>query len=627
MANLIIGTAGHVDHGKTALIQALNGFEGDETNEEKRRGITINLSFSHLSRNEDNIAFIDVPGHENLIKTMISGAFGFDACMLIIAANEGIKPQTMEHAQILNALGIKSAILVITKCDLVSENQATTTLNEVKKYLSEFTQITPLESFLVSAKTGVGIQDLTNYLFTLKPCKRGENNVFRYYIDRIFGIKGRGVVVTGSVLSGAVKCGEKLYNVDLGEIFGVKGLQIHGNDVESATAPARVAINLQGNCEKLKIGQILSKKGFWRGFKEIDCEIKFFGDRVNSDISSRTNFSVNSQLNSQNSSRNVVFCVGSKQVNAKITRLEGDFFSAKFDKEMFLAFGEKFILLENGRASGGGEVLNPIGEPMKKAQKIELLKILSKRDFIGAFALLATFHKHGFGLISSYQRFGLNAQDAMEIASGLNGVFLDKNAACIYTQTARNDVKNAVLNLINKNKNAIFSANSLNLKLSWASANLIELALDELASEKIVQKNGNIYVKFGTNLVELEKSLKDKIYEIIKNKGIAPDAPYNIYDDLDIDRDIGDSALRELCTSKKIIRLEHNLYIESSALNLAVNSLRKIITERGHANVQNVKAELNISRKFALAYLEYLDKFDDIKREGDDRFFIKNESI
>lgn len=199
MSNIIIGTAGHIDHGKTALIRALNGFEGDSTNEEKQRGITIDLSFSNLTRAERNIAFIDVPGHEKLIKNMIAGAFGFDYVMLAVSAKESLMPQTIEHIEILSLLGIKNLILVITKKDLVDEKILKEQEKKIVEFLNEFEfNIKFIKA--VSIYDEKSIEDLKNTLFTISNSTKNEENFFRFYVDRVFSVKGSGTVVTGTVL-------------------------------------------------------------------------------------------------------------------------------------------------------------------------------------------------------------------------------------------------------------------------------------------------------------------------------------------------------------------------------------------------------------------------------------------
>ncbi|MGB6328260.1 MAG: GTP-binding protein, partial [Halarcobacter sp.] len=198
MNNYIVGTCGHIDHGKTALIKALNGFEGDTTKEEKQRGITIDLSFSNISNGSSNIAFIDVPGHEKLVKNMIAGAFSFDCVMIVVSASEKIMPQTTEHLQILSLLGVKNAILTITKKDLVEENMLPKIKEEIEEYVKEY-GFNLLFSTAVSIYDEASIEELRDKLFSLNANTKIEENFFRYYIDRVFSSPGAGTIVTGTV--------------------------------------------------------------------------------------------------------------------------------------------------------------------------------------------------------------------------------------------------------------------------------------------------------------------------------------------------------------------------------------------------------------------------------------------
>lgn len=601
--NLIIGTAGHIDHGKTALIKELNGFEGDKLEEEKKRGITIDLSFSNLSKNEQNIAFIDVPGHENLVKTMISGAYGFDACLFVVAANDGLMPQSLEHLEVLNLLGVRSLVVALTKCDLVDTKTIEVRKKEIINAVSGYENLSILEIFAVSVKDKESIDDLRNYLFTLRPKNRDTEGIFRYYIDRVFSLKGIGNVVTGTVLEGAVTKNEKLYNYDAGKEVQVRSVQSHDKFVDRAGVSSRVALNLTGvDLSELKKGQLLSKKGFFRGFREIDAVV--FAKALSH-------------------GQSVTFCVGAKAVPAKALILsqkaDSLFVSFKFQSDMFLKFDEPFVLISGGRVIGGGRVLNPIMEPLKKNTKISFLSALLKRDLPAAFALLKDSHKNGFGIISSYQRFGIAHEEAVGIAKALPGVFVDEKALNIYDASAASRVKEIVKFIVEKNAYAMFSASSVSLKLSWASERLCQKALDELESAKLISKNDGVYTKFGVDLSELKEKLEERIYKILDDADLAPDAPYNIYDELEIDRISGDNALKKLTAMRRVVRLAHNLFVTQRALNEAESRLREIIKTSGFVNVVNAKDKLNLSRKYLIAYLEYLDTKPDVVKDGNDR--------
>ena len=601
--SLIIGTAGHIDHGKTALIKELNGFEGDRLEEEQKRGITIDLSFSNLSKNGENIAFIDVPGHENLIKTMISGAYGFDACLFVVAANDGLMPQSLEHLEVLNILGVRSLVVALTKCDLASAELIEQRKSEIYAAAQKYKNLQILEIFSVSIKDSASIDELRNYLFTLKAANREQDGVFRYYIDRVFSLKGIGNVVTGTVIEGSVSKNEKLFNYDAGKEVQVRSVQSHDTFVDRAGVSSRVALNLTGiELNDLKKGQLLSKKGFFRGFREIDA-IVFARELTHGE--------------------SVTFCVGAKAAPAKalvLSEKEGGIFATfKFERDMFLKFDEPFVLIANGRVIGGGRVLNAVSEPMKKSSKISFLSSLLKKDFVSAFAMLKDTHKNGFGIISAYQRFGLNHEEAVAIAKQAPNVFVDEKALNIYDLSAVDRIKSAVKFMIEKNEFAVFSATSISLKLSWASENIAQKALDELESAGMIAKNDGVYTKTGVDMSKLKIRLEEKIYEILQSGNLAPLAPYNIYDELEIDRVSGDNALKKLTGIGRVVRLAHNLFVTSKALNEALAKLKAIIAAQGSVNVTNAKEALNLSRKYIIAYLEQLDLDPNIVKNGTDR--------
>ena len=603
MNSLIIGTAGHIDHGKTALIKSLNGFEGDQNPNEKVRKITIDLSFSHLQNKNKNIAFIDVPGHENLVKTMISGAYAFDATLLVVASDDGIMPQTKEHLQILSILGVSRIVLCITKCDLTDIARQKYVENEVRNFVKNFKNLTILKSFFISIKDLSGVSGLREFLFTIEPIKRVDSEILHYYIDRVFSLKGFGTIITGSLISGILRKNEKIYNCDLDKSFIVKNLQIHDENVEIASSPNRVAINLDAKTSELEKGQIFSKKGFFRGFNECDCV--FYGE-----ISHK---------------QNVIFCVGSRQIAATALILSENgnekFITFKFEKEIFVKFNEHFVVLASSRVIGGGDILNPVTEPLKKSQKIALLCELKYKNFIKVFEILSSSHKHGFGLISSFQRFDMTHENALKIARNLKNAITDENSLCIYDKSAVGDLKDFIKFIVSKNDRAVISAQSLALKISWASPFLCDLTLNELVKDKILQKNGNLFIKFGADFDEITQSLENKIFEILSCGGIAPIAPYNIYDELEIDRTCGDNAMKKLTKAGKIVRITHNVFLTDQNLQKLIKKMRSIIASRGFVNVSVLKDELGISRKFLIAYLEYLDLFDDIKKDGNSRIF------
>ena len=601
MSNIIIGTAGHIDHGKTALIRALNGFEGDSTNEEKQRGITIDLSFSNLTRAERNIAFIDVPGHEKLIKNMIAGAFGFDYVMLVVSAKEGLMPQTIEHIEILSLLGIKNLILVITKKDLVDEKILKEQEDKIVEFLNEFEfNIKFIKA--VSIYDEKSIEDLKNTLFTISNSTKNEENFFRFYVDRVFSVKGSGTVVTGTVLGKKIELEEKVFIPHLQKETKIKNIQVHNQNAIEANISSRAALNLSSvDINSLQRGDIITKKGFLRGFDTIDISFKCLKNKK------------------LNHNQTYTLFIGAKKIDAKVllfdslTSLEDGFATLKMDEKIFTVFGEKVILRSANDTICGGVILNPIYDPMNKNQKRDLLKNLYKKDFKNAFKILLEAHKRGLGVVSSTQRFALSHDESLEFANSLEDVFVDKKELVIYPIKTKDEIVEFIKNIYIKNSYALLSSSSINLRVPWASIEFINSALDDLVQNGFLVKEGQLY-KNANIKEDITKELENIFLERLKSEDITPTAPYNIYDDLDIDRKLGDDILKSLTAKKDVIRLQHNLFIHSQSLNKIIKSMREIIKEDGFIEIFNFKQRFDLSRKYLVCYLDYLDNFSDIKK-------------
>ena len=608
----IVGTAGHVDHGKTALITALTGFEGDTLEEEKRRGITINLSFSSMQNATTNVAFIDVPGHEKLLKNMIAGAFGFDAALLVVDANEGMMPQTKEHLEILNLLHVKHILVALTKKDLASEETLSLRKWEITEHFKSLSHVKLLDILPVSIYDKASIETLRKALYALPFVPKKSNGLFRYYVDRSFSIAGAGTVVTGTVLDGAIKVGEKLYAPELEKEFVIRNLQVHDTDVTEALSSQRTAINLQ-SAQKTSFekGVLLCKKGFIRGFDIADVWMEGIGGHT------------------LKHNAKVILYVGTKQVEARMLFLEGEsemekgFASLHFNKPLFLVYDEPFIVCASGRTIGGGRILNPINDPMKKKPKLELLKALHVKDFKTAFTLLVEMHKRGFGLISSNQRFGLNHDEAIGIAKKMEGIFVDEKGLVLYPLETQKELEGIIKAIYTKNSYALLSANSLSLKLKWASSSFIESVLKKLCHEGILAFANGIYKNPNIDVDNIETLIEERIYTILNDAKHMPDAPYNIYDELDIDREMGDNALKRLTKSKKVVRLEHNLFVTTLTLSSMVAKMREIMRNEKGIDIASFRAHFEMSRKYLVAYLDYLDQFDDVKKEGTKRFLMQ----
>ena len=607
--NLIIGTMGHIDHGKTSLIAAMNGFWGDSFTQEKERGITLDLSFSNLSQNQKNISFIDMPGHEKLVKNMIAGAFGVDYAMLLIAANEGIMPQTIEHLRIAYLLGINDFIVVLSKSDLVSLEKIEQLKNEIQELFGKFSSLR-FQILSCSIYDKQSIETLKTKLLKLPKKSHRDLGFFRYYIDRVFVIKGAGCVVSGTLMDGDLSVDEKIWCAQLGRMLGIKNLQVHGQTQSIAPNGARVAINLSGvSHQELKRGDLLTKKGYLRGFDSIEVEICAF-----------ESIEHNSKIQ---------LFLGALRCVARILFLDKDkkFATLKTSIPIFGIFNERFILRDDRQTLGGGRILSPIIDPMKKSQKLKYLELLSKGDLRGAFAILLLAHKKGFGLISAIQRFSISQSQALEIASTIPECFVCAKELIVYPKIAREMVKGIIFKIFSKNPNALLSAALLSQKQSWVAEELAKSVLDEMLEKNELNKIDSFYVSqrnvlgLSSDTEEIANYFYKTIYETLRSQEFQPIAPYNLYDELDIDRQTGDSVFKRLTHEKKILRLNHKLFICSDVLARLLELMRGIIKKEGYLDLGNFKAHLNLSRKYLIAYLDYLDSFKDIVNTDGKRTF------
>lgn len=593
---LIIGTAGHIDHGKTSLIKALNGFEGDTLKEEQERQITLSLSFSSLEKEGKKLSFIDTPGHKDLLKTMISGAFALNACLFVVDINEGLKAQSLEHLSVLELLGVKDLILVLNKCDLCEDIDAKT--KEITTQLS----LKPLKIFHTSVRSNLGIESLKNYLFSLQE-KESKEAIFRFYIDRVFSLKGVGTIVTGSLNEGEITLKEKIICLDTQKELIIKNIQNHDSNLNAIKAPARVALSLNCDYKNLQKGFLLSKKGFFKPFLQIEAYMKA------------------PNLTHQN----YVFCVGTKQLEVKIHILKelkvGEYYAEiRFKKPMYLCFDERFILLENGRVKGGGVVLNPVSEPLNKELKLKLLDLLLNKDFLNAFDLLKNAHKKGFGLLSSYQRFKLSHTQALNVANNLQNAFIDEKNYNIYDTSSINLLQNSIHKILAKNPYAMLSAHSLALRNAWASEAFCAFVLQNMPNLDF--KEG-IFFKKGVEFEKLQEKNSNALYEKIKVQALQVEAPYNLYESLELDRKSGDLMLKKLTKEGLVVRLAHNLFIDKATLLNFKEELLNLLKNTS-LDVQTMKTRFHFSRKYAIAYLEYLDLDERIIKKDEKRFLKSN---
>ena len=270
-ANVIVGLCGHIDHGKTSFIKAINNYDGDSRSDEKQKGITIDISFSNITLGDKNISFIDTPGHEKLVKNMIKAAFGIDVLIMLIAIDDGIMPQTIEHINIAKLLGINRVIVFLSKCDLLNdENKISSLKAEIDRLFSKLEmELLSINKFSIYDLES--IENAKKILFALEGNKK-SGLFFRFYCDRVFIKKGHGVVVTGTSL-GEISKGSKILICDNNKEATIKNMHTHNLEIANSFFNQRLALNLSIDIDSIESGFLLSSKGILRGFDRIDCVI------------------------------------------------------------------------------------------------------------------------------------------------------------------------------------------------------------------------------------------------------------------------------------------------------------------------------------------------------------------
>jgi len=370
-----MGTAGHVDHGKTALVKALTNIDCDTHKEEKSRGITINLGFAHLDlQNGNSIGIVDVPGHHAFVNTMVSGACGIDFVMLVVAADSGVMPQTIEHLRIMEILGIKKGFIVITKIDIAGE-ELIELLEEELLELVDGTFLENCDVLKVSSVNGKGINELKNYLsdFTSKIGKKKPGEIFRLFPDRIFNVKGHGIVVTGSVLGGSIKKEDKIFLLPTEKELRVRRLERHGLEAESIQTGDRASINLSGlSMDDLKKGMLLSDR-LIESTQMIDVEVTLFQHNKCFELWTH-----------------VIFLLGTYQSHARIHLIDNDklepgesaIAQIHLDEPCMAQHGDRFVIrnTSNEITFGGGEVIDahPLHHRRRPKKLIDQLKKITE---------------------------------------------------------------------------------------------------------------------------------------------------------------------------------------------------------------------------------------------------------
>ena len=637
MHNIIVGTSGHVDHGKTCLIKALSGFDTDRLKEEKKRGITIDLGFANLPNDAGlHIGIIDVPGHEKFVKNMLAGIGGIDLVLLVVALDEGVMPQTVEHFEIIKMLNIKRGIIVLTKSDLVDKEWQEILEEDVKNLVKgSFLENAPI--IRVSSYTSENIAKLNEMIINMVSDigdRKNDPELFRLPIDRVFTMEGFGTVITGTLQEGSVSLGDEIMLYPKEKLLKIRGIQSHGQKEEKAFAGQRVALNLLNiRKEELERGDILAYKNSIVKTKLIDVWIELFatstrelknGDRVH--------------LN-----------YGSKQTIAKVVLLsksslrakEGDYAQLRFDEEVCIKRNDRFIVrfLSPVESFGGGRVIDTI--PLKHKRMDEaVLKVCEEKasadiEKIAAIKINEESHKY-------YNR--QNYASILNVSSTELKQILDK---LLEDRLIIELSDSSIIHIDYFNKVSLYSKellkqfhqekpitegmdkeefkSRLSEKFRLTDPKKSALLLAEMVRRKIL-KTRDKYVSDSEFTVSYSKELSG-MQETIRQKYIKAgvEAPATN----DVVADIKESKkarqiIEDMYKSGELIKISPAAYMYSEAYEKVLKSI-KALAEKSEDNTFTL-AEFRdahaTSRKYAMAVLEYLDKKKITKLVGDRRVLL-----
>ncbi len=633
MKQIILGTAGHIDHGKTALVKALTDIDTDRLKEEKERGITIELGFAHLKLpNGSTVGIVDVPGHERFVKTMVAGATGVDLVALIIAADEGVMPQTREHLEICSLLDIKHGLVILTKIDLVDKEWLNLVKDDVTSFLTDtFLQAAPTVE--VSSETGEGIKELVRTLDELikEIPERDPGHFFRLPIDRAFTMRGFGTVVTGTTVSGHIGVGSEVTIYPEGIKSKVRGIQVYHQDVPLVKAGLRTAINLQGfEKEAIIRGDVVAERDSLKPTYMVDTVLEYL-DSAPKRLQNRTK---------------VRFHCGTSEIIATVILLDRDnlspgdqcFAQLRLERPVVVLSKDRFVIRSYSpiRAIGGGYILNPLPLKKKRFSKdvLQELSILNK----GPDKAIVEQYIRGGGL-KGLSKTGLSflanlsKQDLDEIIAGLISDSLIfkvdiENEIFIHVEFYNKAKEEIVIILADYHRRFPLKKGIVKEELrSKMASNMKEklfncLINDMIQNTVIVRERDIIRAKdHQVRLPKDQKELLSQIDEIYLNGGLEP--PY--FKDLgpDITEKGGRDLLEIMVKDETLIKVKEELYFHKKVIEELKGRLVGFIKGKGEITTPELKKLTGVSRKYTIPLIEYFDKTQLTVRIGDKRVLRK----
>jgi selenocysteine-specific elongation factor len=638
MKSIIVGTAGHIDHGKTALVKALTGIDADRLEEEKRRGITIDLGFAHMELPGANgeplhLGFVDVPGHERFVRNMLAGAGGIDLVLLVIAADESIKPQTREHFDILQLLGVQRGITVLTKSDAVDAD----TLDVVRLEVEDFLRGTFLDKpnldkpnldkpkaiVAVSSLTGAGLDDLKRAMIAVaaEVQPRDSRALARLPVDRVFTMKGFGTVVTGTLLSGTIRPEDEMEVFPTSRRVRVRGVQVHGQATEAAIAGQRTALNLAGaSMEDLSRGMTLGPPATFTTTRRVDVRLQLLASAPRA---LRHRSRVHSHSNTMETVAEIALH-GTKQVapgSEAFARL-------KLPEAALLLPGDRFIIRQFSPVVtiGGGVVLD--SAPVARMPGLEsFLQILAEDR--PESILRARIARRGHAGISVSQLIAETGWTKVLLEARLTEALKELQVLRIGDRFVHVPAIIGLQQFIVSSVAAFHKKNSLVGGIAReslreqvsASSEVFTAALDLLVREKNIEAAGELVRLPGHGVVmkDEEADSKNKIEEAFAVAGLKVPALREVIAGLKVDKARAQKIVTLLMRDKVLVKISDELVFHRRALEQLRSLVAKQKAKSPKMDVAKFKELTGVSRKYAIPLLEYLDREHVTKRVGDTR--------
>lgn len=630
MKQIILGTAGHIDHGKTALIRALTGIDTDRLKEEKARGITIELGFANLVLpNGQHLGIVDVPGHERFVKNMVAGATGIDLVMMVVAADEGVMPQTREHMEVCSLLGIKHGLVALTKKDLVDEAWLELVTDDVTAFVQgTFLEDAPIVP--VSSTDATGLEALADALETVtgQIPERPDSGFFRLPIDRVFTMKGFGTVITGTLTSGTVTVGDPVMLYPSRETSKVRGIQVHSQSVEQAHAGQRTAINFQGlSKEAANRGDVLAHADTLEVSYMIDARLHCL-DSLPKPLKNRVRLRVHT---------------GTSEIMGVLILLDredlapGDtaVVQLRLENPVAVVAQDRFVVRSYSpvRTAGGGTILNPMA-PKRKRLHNETVKALSHfaegdpNEVVRQNIRDAGVNGVSFGVL----RIMTNLPEKklthlLDLALSRKEIILIDKEARLFMHPAHvervGDRMLATLQAYHQ-KNPLktgISKEELKSKFPRISSKLFTLKLNRLAREKNVVVDEKV-VRLAGHKAALgvdENELREKIVSICKDAALTPPSVKDLVKMVAAPDKTVQELLSYLVETGELIKVKEGLFYDRYAVGVLRERLVSFLQEKGEISTPEFKNMTGASRKYVIPLIEYFDHQHVTIRIGDIR--------